>query len=452
MSHLTWLTDTTFDPYNQTFILAGPDGTTAYPASVGDILTLNTLCISQSIIFGIQVGITGLLAVILMLMTKRDKRQSAVFLLNAASLLAIFIRNVLACIALNSLFYNFYNWELHYYPVSPALTRAMDINATAEVLGIIINALIYSSLVLQIRIVCCTLTHTAKIGIVVVSAVVAFTALTIRFALAVLNIEYNIFGVDSATAQQFQLLGHVAKANNVITVVAIAFFSAIFVVKLAFAIHLRRKLNMKQFGPMQIIFVMGCQTMFVPRKYQTLHAPTTRLTNTPSQSSSPSSATIPSSASKSTASSPPSSPSSSPSPACGLARRRPTKSSSAPNPASTAPSPWAPQTFLVQRPTAAPKPPTRPTPSSTTTWTKTTNPPQPTTTAAAAAGPLRCAARRPRAVVWRWAWWRIRRGSRLAPWWSIGRIACGLIRSLAKRVRGGRRGGSRIRSSARRRR
>ncbi|KAK0267764.1 pheromone alpha factor receptor [Friedmanniomyces endolithicus] len=264
MAHLTWLADTTFDPYNQTFILAGPDGTTAYPASVVDILTLNTLCISQSIIFGVQVGITGLLAVILMLMTKRDKRQSAVFLLNAASLLAIFIRNVLACIALNSLFYNFYNWELHYYPVSPALTRAMDINATAEVLGIIINALIYSSLVLQIRIVCCTLTHTAKIGIVVVSAIVAFTALTIRFALAVLNIEYNIFGIDSATAQQFQLLGHVAKANNVITVVAIAFFSAIFVVKLAFAIHLRRKLNMKQFGPMQIIFVMGCQTMFVP--------------------------------------------------------------------------------------------------------------------------------------------------------------------------------------------
>ncbi|KAK0940170.1 pheromone alpha factor receptor [Friedmanniomyces endolithicus] len=264
MSHLTWLTDTTFDPYNQTFILAGPDGTTAYPASVGDILTLNTLCISQSIIFGVQVGVTGLLAVILMLMTKRDKRQSAVFLLNAASLLAIFIRNVLACIALNSLFYNFYNWELHYYPVGAALTRAMDINATAEVLGIIINALIYSSLVLQIRIVCCTLTHTAKIGIVVVSAVVGFTALTIRFALAVLNIEYNIFGIDSTTAQQFQLLGHVAKANNVITVVAIAFFSAIFVVKLAFAIHLRRKLNMKQFGPMQIIFVMGCQTMFVP--------------------------------------------------------------------------------------------------------------------------------------------------------------------------------------------
>ncbi|KAK1062473.1 pheromone alpha factor receptor [Friedmanniomyces endolithicus] len=264
MSHLTWLADTTFDPYNQTFILAGPDGTTAYPASVGDILTLNTLCSSQSIIFGVQVGITGLLAVILMLMTKRDKRQSAVFLLNAASLLAIFTRNVLACIALNSLFYNFYNWELHYYPVSPALTRAMDINATAEVLGIIINALIYSSLVLQIRIVCCTLTHTAKIGIVVVSAIVAFTALTIRFALAVLNIEYNIFGIDSATAQQFQLLGHVAKANNVITVVAIAFFSAIFVVKLAFAIHMRRKLNMKQFGPMQIIFVMGCQTMFVP--------------------------------------------------------------------------------------------------------------------------------------------------------------------------------------------
>ncbi|KAK0942393.1 hypothetical protein LTR91_027196, partial [Friedmanniomyces endolithicus] len=69
-----------------------------------------------------------------------------------------------------------------------------------------------------------------------------------------------------------------------------------------------------------------------------------------------------------------------------------------------------------------------PTPSSMTTSTKTTTPPpQPTTMAVAAVGRPRCVAKTPRAVVWRWAWWRVRRGSRLAPWWSIGRIACGLI-------------------------
>ncbi|KAK4888523.1 pheromone alpha factor receptor [Elasticomyces elasticus] len=264
MGDITWLTNTTFNGYEQSFIVAGPDGKTAFPATIEDILRLNTLCISQSIIFGTQVGITGLLFVILMLMTKRDKRQSAVFLLNAASLLMIFIRNVLACLSLNSIFYNFYNWELAYYPVGPELKHAQDVNAAAEVLGIIINTLIFSSLVLQIRIVCCTLTHTAKIGITVVSVIVALAALTIRFALVVLNIEYNIFGIGTSTIQQFQLLTQMAKANNIITVAAIAFFSAIFVVKLAFAIHLRRKLNMKQFGPMQIIFVMGCQTMFVP--------------------------------------------------------------------------------------------------------------------------------------------------------------------------------------------
>ncbi|KAK3114477.1 pheromone alpha factor receptor [Teratosphaeriaceae sp. CCFEE 6253] len=268
METATWLNSPAaskaFDPYSQTFVLAAPDGRTAVPATVSDILTLNRLCVSQSIIFGTQLGVTGLLFTILMLMTKRDKRRSAVFLLNGGALLVTFIRNVLACVSLNSVFYNFYNWELYYYPAGAALRHAQAVNVATEVLGPVINALVLSSLVLQIRIVCCTLTHTAKIGITLLSTAVACAALAVRFALAVFNIEFNVLKIGQTNPEQFETLDHIAKANIIITVASIAFFSAIFVIKLAFAIHLRRKLNMKQFGPMQIIFVMGCQTMLLP--------------------------------------------------------------------------------------------------------------------------------------------------------------------------------------------
>ena len=262
-----WNANTTFNPYTQTFILALPDGKTGFPASAEDIDKLNQLCLQQGAIFGVQIGVSGLLLILLLLMTKRDKRSSAVFLLNITALLLILIHNILYTTQFHSIFYRFYNWELHYYPESLELTRAMNVSAANESFSVAISAAIYASLVTQIRIVCCTLSRASKFGIMLASVIVGLAAITFRFVLAVYNIKYGIFGVANETTEQFELLDRISKADQVVAVASIAFYSTIFVAKLAFAIHLRRKLNMKQFGPMQIIFVMGCQTMFVPRTY-----------------------------------------------------------------------------------------------------------------------------------------------------------------------------------------
>ncbi|KAK4556912.1 pheromone alpha factor receptor [Recurvomyces mirabilis] len=260
-----WRKDPTFDYYNQDFVLTAPDGITAVPASLADVLKLDRLIATQGVVFGVQAGITGLLFLILLLMTKRDKRQSAVFLLNITALLLIFITCVLWCVSLTGVFYNFYNWELFYYMADdPGVIKATRLSVTTEVLSVLVMATIFSSLVLQIRIVCCTLSDLWRRCILAVSISVALAVITVRFVLAVYNIKYNIIGLLDETTDQFHFLGQLGRASNACTVFAIAFFSAIFVTKLAFAIRLRRKLNMKQFGPMQIIFVMGCQTMIVP--------------------------------------------------------------------------------------------------------------------------------------------------------------------------------------------
>jgi pheromone alpha factor receptor len=56
----------------------------------------------------------------------------------------------------------------------------------------------------------------------------------------------------------------IESATNVTLTVSICFFCVIFVTKLGFAIKQRRQLGVREFGPMRIIFIMGCQTMVVP--------------------------------------------------------------------------------------------------------------------------------------------------------------------------------------------
>ncbi|KAK5112086.1 hypothetical protein LTR85_011667 [Meristemomyces frigidus] len=259
-----WQVNSTFDPYVQTFVITAPDGHTALPGYMQELLLLQSISVSQGIIYGIQLGLSGLLLVVLMLMTKRDKRRSAVFILNTLALLLLLIRNILACTELHSIFYNYYNWQLHYYPDVNRLHTAQNISIGAEIFNFLIDAAIYSSLLLQVHIVCCTTGRAFKMCIIGIASGVALMTLGVRLYLAVFNIEYSILGVNNLTVKRNAYLTHIASINNIVTVVTIALFSSIFVTKLAFAIHMRRKLNMKQFGPMQIIFVMGCQTLFVP--------------------------------------------------------------------------------------------------------------------------------------------------------------------------------------------
>jgi len=256
----------TFDPYSQHFTLLAPDGQTQVTGKMANILALQANATVQGIIYGIQTGLSALLLFTLLLMTKSDKRRSAVFLLNVAALLLVLMRNIVNCVELVSIFYNFYNWELHWYPAGSALRHAMGASITAEILSLLTDAVIYASLVLQVYIVCCTLHRYQQLLILFGGTFIAVVSVSVRMTLAVMNIKWFVLGIDKSQVWQLEVFVHLASANNIITVVSIAIYSLVFVVKLAFAIRLRRKLHMKQFGPMQIIFVMGCQTLAVPRK------------------------------------------------------------------------------------------------------------------------------------------------------------------------------------------
>lgn len=247
---------------NQTFTVLSPDGqiTTVDLAFVTDF---QFQTVAASTCMGVQVGAAGLLFLSLFLITKADKRRSLVFMLNALALLLVVARGVFLCTIYTGPFYNWYRYETHYY-AHTGVDEAISL--CAQLCNFLLIAVLEFALVIQVRIVCCTLDPQWRFTVNAFNIFVALLEVGLCFAFTVLVISWNILGVDTETAQQFSQLAKLAQASNILLVASIGTSASIFCAKLGFAIRARRSMGMTQFGPMQIIFIMGCQTMCIPRK------------------------------------------------------------------------------------------------------------------------------------------------------------------------------------------
>lgn len=259
--------NSTFDPYTQPFVILAPDGRTPFSVTLANQGAIQELATTQGIMYGVQIGMTALLLLILLVLTKRDKRRRIIFVLNAFALLLAVVRNLLSAMETTSIFYHYYNWQFQYYPNNVVLHRAQAVSFSAEIINVILDMAVYASMVLQVHVVCCTMRQSYKSLILTVSCFAAVITCTFRVLLAVINIKYSILGIETYTAQQIALISRLASINNILSVASISLFSIIFSTKLLFAILARRRLGITQFGPMQIIFVMGCQTLVFPREY-----------------------------------------------------------------------------------------------------------------------------------------------------------------------------------------
>ncbi|EME49624.1 class 2 pheromone receptor like protein, partial [Dothistroma septosporum NZE10] len=253
-------TNTSFDPYNQVLTLVNPDGVTGTDVSIATIFMLQQALLEMASVYGVHVGVTTVLILLLALLTKADKRRSVVFALNMAALVAFWIRAILMLVNAGGPLLNYYNWCLGIYD---NLGNAFNISIAAEIIGWLSLAAVELSLLFQVRIVCCTLRQRYRFFLAVGSAVVVLVTMAARFALAVLNIVWTMT-VNGASEEKVAKLNKVQFGSTVCTLCSILIFSMAFCAKLGHAIYQRRKIGMKQFGPMQIIFVMGCQTLLIP--------------------------------------------------------------------------------------------------------------------------------------------------------------------------------------------
>ena len=247
----------TFDPFGQSFTLLQADGT-PFIVTVPDLDDFINYSVTISINYAAQLGASLILLIVLLLLTKSDRRTAPIFFLNVNSLAVNFIRNLLQCLYFTGPFSETYAYFAQDYTRVPSSSYADQV--AGAVFQFILLVLVELSLILQVHVVCITIKELHRRIIYASSAVVALLACGFRLALCIENSK-AILSLDDITS-----LDKLTSATNIMTAVSICWFCAIFVVKLGFALHQRRKLGLRSFGPMQIIFIMGCQTLIIPGK------------------------------------------------------------------------------------------------------------------------------------------------------------------------------------------
>lgn len=246
---------TPFDPYNQSFTLLASDGT-PFNVSIPDldffVYYNNQICIN----YGAQTGASIILLIVLLLLTKPDKRASTIFIVNVSSLALNIIRNILQCVYFTG------PWTETYAVFSGDYSRVHTgdyaTSVTGTVLTVLVLVCVEISLCLQTRVVCVTMRQLYRRTIFAASIVIGLLAIAFRLVLCIEN------SIDIVQAKVEGPLDRLVSATNITETISICWFSAVFVTKLAFALNERRKLGLVQFGPMQIIFIMGCQTLIIP--------------------------------------------------------------------------------------------------------------------------------------------------------------------------------------------
>lgn len=244
-----------FNPYTQNFTLLLPNGT-EFIADMGQVDWLRQWGIRLAINYGTQIGASVLLLVVLIVLTRREKRKSAIFIMNAMCLVINTIRSIVQCLYLTS------NWFNPYSLLSGDFDSVNSSDLAKTVAGNTLNLILYicimASLSLQVWVVCITTQKFRRFLIMGLTTAVALVAIGFRFAITVIS---NQQSMKKLSMEQYD---HLLTKTTIVTTLAIWTYCCVFTFKLGFALLQRKRLGMTQFGPMQIIFIMGCQTMVIP--------------------------------------------------------------------------------------------------------------------------------------------------------------------------------------------
>ncbi|KAL6703918.1 pheromone alpha factor receptor [Coniothyrium glycines] len=251
-----------FDPYTQPFTIFDSYGNN-YTVAMIQMDEFRVYGHRLAINYASQIGASLVLLLVLLLLTRPEKRQSFIFIINALALFSNTIRCILLACFLTSTLWNPYFQITGDSTGITAADRAT--NVASQVVAMIVAALIYVSLCVQVWAVCAITPPKQRNIILGITSCIACVAFGLRVATVSVVIKQTLAYQDATSYANLINSFHIAEA------VAIWSFSCVFTFKLGFAVLQRRRLNMPQFGPMQIVFIMGCQTMFVPAIFSLLH-------------------------------------------------------------------------------------------------------------------------------------------------------------------------------------
>jgi pheromone alpha factor receptor len=245
-----------FDPWTQEFSFVDGRSGEILIRAMQDLDQYRLYGFRLAINYACQVGASFMLLLVLLLLTKADKRKSYIFILNSGCLLLNTIRCVMLCTFVTSGFYNPYSQlsgDFRQLTHSDYATQVVQRVFTA-----LVTIMILISLCSQVWIVCVTTPPLRRNIIMGVTTTLGCVALGYRLALIYFNTKTTL------KLESMEPYNGLASTCYVLQAVSIWLFSCVFIYKLGYAMLKRRRLNMPQFGPMQVVFIMGCQTMLVP--------------------------------------------------------------------------------------------------------------------------------------------------------------------------------------------
>lgn len=205
---------------------------------------------------GSQLGASIILAIVLCVVTKPENRRSPVFILNNCVLILNVIRLICDAVYFNSAFNEVYSYFSNDFSSVPPGAYANSILAVIVIILLLIC--VEASLILQAQIVCANLRRLYRRSILGASILVALVPIGLHMGMAVENAIYIL------TATDFSSFVWLQSAKLIALTISVCFFSAIFFIKLAYAIRQRQRLGVRKFQPMRVICIMSFQTMIIP--------------------------------------------------------------------------------------------------------------------------------------------------------------------------------------------
>jgi pheromone alpha factor receptor len=203
-----------------------------------------------------QIGASAIMLLVVLLITKESKRKSPIFFLNVISLILSTLRSLLQTLYWVGPFSESYAYFSGDFSAVPRSAYANSVAAVT--LTLLLLMCVEGSLVLQTNVVTTTLSPIYRYPILMLSLIISLLAIGFRFALTIQNAKAIL---ATQTAYGIFWLGSAALITETIS---IWFFCAVFVAKLGWTVWRRRMLGLRQWGPMQILSIMGGCTMIVP--------------------------------------------------------------------------------------------------------------------------------------------------------------------------------------------
>lgn len=257
-----------FDPWAQPVTLYRQDGTNfTIGMDLFDAYRLHGARLAIN--YGTQIGASFMLLLVLLVISSAEKRKSFIFLINALCLTANTIRCTVFCTFVTGSLWNPYSQFSGDY--SRVTKSDLATRVTADVLTLLVATLVMISLCLQVWVVCVTTMPLQRYAIMVVTSSMACIALGYKAAAVIYDIKQLL------VFQTMDPYNDLLSVSYIVQAISIWLFSCVFTYKLGYAINQRRRLKMPGFGPMQIVFIMGCQTMLIPGEllhlpiFETLH-------------------------------------------------------------------------------------------------------------------------------------------------------------------------------------